>query len=210
MPVTRLRRPPKDYRKLRPHPWLFRQGLVATLAFLVPTFGVLYFLTVPDGPWPMVIATQVFATVAVILACRSYFRVGIWIDQRGIAERGMLGRLTMMPTADIGSIVLVRTFEGGGAETVPQLFVCDHDGNQVIRLRGQFWSESDMRIVCDKLDVPVTRLNQSVTPRELLERYPGLLYWFERRPVFASALFSAAVLVIGTLLYLGLAALGIT
>ncbi|WP_188510443.1 hypothetical protein [Conyzicola nivalis] len=208
--MTRLRRPPQGYRKLRPHPWLFRQGLVATLAFLVPTFGVLYFLTVPDGPWPVVVATQVVASVAIVLACRSYFRVGVWIDRRGIAERGLLGRTTTMQTADVGSIVLVRTFEGGGAETVPQLFVCDHDGNQVIRLRGQFWSESDMRIVCDELDVTVTELNESVTPRELLERYPGLLYWFERRPVLAAALFSAAVLVVGSLLYFGLAAIGIT
>ncbi|WP_411699519.1 hypothetical protein [Conyzicola sp.] len=210
MPVTRLRRPPQGYRKLRPHPWLFRQGLVATLAFLVPTFGVLYFLTVPDGPWPAVIVTQVVASIAVVLACRSYFRVGVWIDPRGVAERGLLGRTTWMQTADIGSIVRVRTFEGGGAETVPQLFVCDHDGNQVIRLRGQFWSEDAMRIVCDQLDVTVTELNQSVTPRELLERYPGLLYWFERRPVLAAALFSAAILAVGSLLYLGLAAAGIT
>jgi hypothetical protein len=67
-----------------------------------------------------------------------------------------------------------------------------------------------MRTVCRELDVAVTELSESVTPRELLEQYPGLLYWFERRPILAAAVFSASVLLGGSLLYLGLAAIGIS
>lgn len=210
MQVTRFGRAPVGYRKLRPHPWLFRQGFIATLAFLTPVFAALYFLTIPDGPWLVVLITQAVASLVFALACSSYFAVGIWVDKRGIVERGFFGGIISMPAADIGSVVLVHTYQGGSADTVPQLFVCDHDGAQVIRLRGQFWSLADMRSVCEELDVTVTELSESVTPRELLEQYPGLLYWFERRPVLAAALFSACVVLGGSLLYLGLAAIGVT
>jgi len=210
MSMTRFRRAPAGYRKLRPHPWLFRQGFIATLAFLTPVFIALYLLTVPDGPWEVVAITQVLASLVFTVACCAYFAVGIWVDKRGIVERGFFGGLMTMPAADIGSVVLVQTYHGGSADTVPQLFVCGHDGAQVIRLRGQFWSIDDMRAVGEILDVPITELSESVTPRELLEQYPGLLYWFERRPILAAALFSACVLIGGSVLYLGLAAVGVT
>jgi len=210
MSVTRFGRGPVGYRKLRPHPWLFRQGFIATLAFLTPLFAVLYFLTIPDGPWVVVVITQVIASVIFTIACITYYAVGVWVDKRGIVERGFFGGVISLSASDIGSIVLVHTYQGGSADTVPQLFICDHDGNQVIRMRGQFWSLADMRAVCEALDVTVTNLSESVTPRELLEQYPGLLYWFERRPILAAALFSACVLLGGSLLYLGLAAIGVT
>jgi len=208
--LTRFGRAPSGYRRLRPHPWLFRQGFIATLAFLAPVFAALYLLTVPDGPWGVVLVTQLVASVMFALACASYFAVGVWVDPGAVVERGFLGGLITMPASDIGSIVLVHTYDSDSAETVPQLFICDHDGAQVIRLRGQFWSLADMRTVGEVLDVAITELVESVTPRELLEQYPGLLYWFERRPVLAAAVFSACVLLGGSLLYLGLAAIGIS
>jgi hypothetical protein len=197
-------------RRLRPHSWLFRQALTATLAFLVPVFGVLYFLTVPDGAWIVVLATQAATAVVLAVAAVLFFRSGIWVDERGITERGFFGTLIVAPIDSIGSIVMVRTYHGGGADTLPQLFVCGHDGSQLIRLRGQFWSAETMGIVRDALDVPVTDLPESVSSRQLLETHPGLLYWFERRPVLAAALFCTAVVCGGVLLYLGLAFFGIT
>ena len=209
-PATRLRRPPDGFIKLRPHRWLFRQGFVSILAFLVPVFAVLYFLTVPDGPWPVVAVTMGVTAVVFGLAGYAYFRVAVWVDRRGIAERGFFGGLVTMETPDIGSVVLVHTYQLSGAETVPQLFVCDHDGNQVIRLRGQFWSIDDMRRICDELDVAITEPGETMSTKELLEQFPGLLYWFERRPVLAATVFILSVLAGGGLLYLGLAAIGIT
>lgn len=210
MRVSRFGRPPAGYRYLRPHPWLFRQGFVATIAFLTPIFAALYFLTIPDGPWGVVLATQVVASLVFAAACTSYFALGVWVDRRGIAERGFFGAMITLPVDEIGSVVLVHTYQNGGSDSVPQLFVCDHDGTQVIRLRGQFWSLAVMREICAEMDVAITELGESVTPRELLAQYPGLLYWFERRPVLAAAVFSASVLVGGSVLYLGLAAIGVT
>jgi hypothetical protein len=208
--VSAGRRPARESRRLRPHNWLFRQGLAATLAFLVPVFAVLYFLTIPDGAWIVVLATQVATVVLLAVAAILLYRTGIWVDQNGITERGFFGTMISVPVEAIGSIVVVHTYHGGSADTIPQLFVCDHDGNQLIRLRGQFWSVENMDIIRNGLDVPVVELSESVSPRELLEKYPGLLYWFERRPVLAAAVFCAAALAGGGLLYLGLALFGIT
>jgi hypothetical protein len=196
--------------RLRPHRSLFGQSVVAVFAFLVPVFAVLYFLTVPAGPWPVVLATNIVALALLGIAVVNYVRLGIWVDARGISERGFFGRMRRVAVEDIGSLLLVHTYNRGGADTVPQLFVCDRHGTQLIRMRGQFWPIGNMTAVLDTLGVPVTELSESVTTRELLERYPGLLYWFERRPILAAAFFSAAVIVGGVLLYVGLALLGVT
>jgi hypothetical protein len=201
---------PRGGTHLRPHNWLFRQVLTATLAFLVPVFAVLYFLTVPDGAWIVVLATQAATTVLLAIAAVLFFRSGIWVDEHGVTERGFFGTVISAPVGSIGSIVVVSTFHAGGADTVPQLFVCDHDGNQLVRLRGQFWSVETMDVVRRALDVPVVELTESVSTRQLLETHPGLLYWFERRPVVAAALFCVAALSCGALLYLGLGVFGIT
>jgi len=195
---------------IRPMRRLLHQGLIATLAFLVPSFGALYFLTVPNGPWPVVVVTQVFFSLLLLLACWAYFRVAIWVSAEGITERGFFGTVTSVPAEDIHSILLAHTFHGGGAETLPQLFVCDSDGTQLVRLRGQFWSPEAMAAVTDGLGIAATDLGEPVTNRELLEQYPGLLYWFERRPYLGMAAFAGSVIVGGSLVYLGLASIGLT
>lgn len=210
MPISRPRRAPTGLERLRPLPSLLHRGGFATLAFLGPVFAALYFLTIPDGAWPAIVVAHAIATLAFGLAAIAYSRVSVWVEPEAITERGFFGRLTRLPTADIGSILLVHTYHGGGADTLPQLFLCDRDGAQVIRLRGQFWSIKNMATICETLDVPLTEIGEAVTTKELLARYPGLLYWFERRPLFAGAILAVVMLVAGSLLYAGLAAIGIT
>lgn len=184
-------------KRLRPYSHLFWQGLLACLAFMTPVFVVLYFVTVPSGPWRVVLAIQVIATVIMVAVAVAYFRVAIWVDREGITEVGFFGLKRRVARADIGSIVRAETFVGGGEQTVPQLFVCDHDGRQVVRLRGQFWSRENMEIVVTTLDVPVTPVTDAVSTGELRSEYPGLLYWFERHPVWAALAFSLGIAILG-------------
>ncbi|TBN55435.1 hypothetical protein EYE40_14610 [Glaciihabitans arcticus] len=192
---------PSDAVRLLPHRSLFRQALIATLAFLLPVTGALYWITIPDGPWQVVLATQIIASLLFAIASWSFFAVGVWVSPSGIAERGFFGRRTFYPASDVDSILFVETFHGGG-DIVPQLFVCGLDNTQLVRMRGQFWSEADMRRVAEVLDVPITEVAESLTPSELLQEYRSLLYWFERHPVWAAAVFSISVVVGGSVIWL--------
>jgi hypothetical protein len=107
-------------------------------------------------------------------------------------------------------MVLVDTYRGALADTVPQLFVCDPAGKQLIRLRGQFWSRESMQLIASTLDVPLTQLDRPLQNNELRALYPGLLYWFERRPLLTALVVGAILVVACALLYALLTVLGVT
>jgi len=193
---------------LRPNPRLFRQAIAALLAFAVPTFGVVYFVTIPVGAWLPVLLAQAAVSAAFLLATWAFFRVGIWVHPDAIVERGFFGAVIRVPSDTIGSTVLVQTYYGGGAETVPQFFVCDQDGRQLVRMRGQFWSADNMATVRDTLDAPTSELTEGVSTKDILQHYPGLLYWFERRPALAIGALGAMLALGGTVLYLGISLVG--
>jgi predicted membrane protein len=187
---------------LRPLQQLFGQGLIAVVAFMTPVFVVLYVMTIPAGPWRAVLVTQIIATIAVVLAALSYFRAAIRVDPTSITEVGFFGRTRRVEAREIGSVFVADVFEASGTKTLPQLFVRDLQGRQVIRMRGQFWSRESMDTVLATLDVPKLARDDSVSTRELRDEYPGLLYWFERRPVIAALAFTAGTAIVGSLIYL--------
>ncbi|WP_309615236.1 hypothetical protein [Salinibacterium sp.] len=185
--------------KLRPHSHLFGRGLTACLVFMTPVFLVLYFLTVPVGPWRAVLVAQIVATLIIGFASFRLLAAAIWVDPTGIAERGFFRSKKYIPLSAIGSIVMADRFEPSRPAGVPQLYVCDHDGKQLIRMRGQFWSRASMEIVAATLDVPFVPVEDALSTREINEEFPGLGYWFERRPVLAALVFSIAIAAVGLL-----------
>ena len=187
----------QDRVKLRPHDHLFGQGMTAAIAFMTPVFVVLYVMTIPQGPWRAVLVTQILATIVVCGAAFSYFRLAIWVDRTGITEIGSFGRTKRVEAVDIGSVFVAEVFESSGTKTTPQLFVRDREGKQVIRMRGQFWSKASMDLVIATLDVPREGRGDTVSTRELREEYPGLLYWFERRPLVAALAFTVGTAIVG-------------
>lgn len=198
-----------DVIKLRPHSHLLSTGFTACVAFLTPVFLVLYFLTIPDGPWLAVLVAQLVATVIVGAAGSRYFGAAIWLDSTGISERGFFRNKRHFATTDIGSIVMASTFRSSEPDGVPQLFVCDREGKQLVRMRGEFWSRTNMQIVVDALDVPFFPVEETRSTREINEEFPGVGYWFERRPVLAALMFSASIAVLGILTFVILTLAGV-
>lgn len=199
-----------DAIRLRPHSYLLWRGVGGAFAFVVPTFGILYFLTAPNGPWVAVLVANIAALAIIALYVFAETHVAIWVSPEGLAERGVLPRVTRYSVDQIGSMVLVDIFHGGWVDTVPQLFVCDPSGKQLLRMRGQFWSRECMLRVASTIERPLIEVDHPVSASELLEMYPGLLYWFERRPVLAAATFAGALLLAGLGLYLVLLTVGFT
>ena len=169
---------------LRPHRDLFARGLTAVLALTTPVFAVLYWLTIPDGDWTYVLFAHVLVVLATILGVYAFLSATITLGPDGVRERGFFGRTRLVRPVDVGSIVLMRLYDGSTLDTLPQLFITGHDGRVLIRMRGQFWSAEDMERVAEELDVPVTRPEDFLTMTQLRRRSPELLYWFERMPRF--------------------------
>ena len=198
----RFRDRPADLRRLRPLRSLFWQALGGMLAFLIPVSVVLLFVTLPDGPWPLVIVLQASVVLVFIGSYISYRNLGFWVGPSGIAERGFFGLATYVPREMVDSVLLVNTYHGSGTETVPQLFVCDSDGKQLLRMRGQFWSLDSMEDAAAALDIPLTYVSDEISKTELLDSHPGLLYWFERHPLIIAAAATAAVVVVTAAVWL--------
>jgi len=135
----------------------------------------------------------------VVLAAWGYFGVAIWVSPEAISERGFFGRKTTFSREQLGSIVIAETQTASSAETTTQLFVCDEDGKGLVRMRGQFWSRENMELVRTTLDLPATEFDDAVTTRELRRDFPQLLYGFERHPVLAALVFTAAIVVVAGL-----------
>ena len=190
-------------RRLRPLRSLFWQGLGGTLAFLVPTAAVLLFLTVPNGPWHLVIVLIAIVIAAFLASYASYRTLGFWVGPTGIAERGFFGLRRYFPRENIGSILLVNTYAGAQTDSVPQLFVCDDAGRQLLRMRGQFWSLTSMEIVADSLEMPLTHVSDEVSMGELLDSHPGLLYWFERHPLLITGLRATGIVIVAAAVCVG-------
>jgi hypothetical protein len=67
-----------------------------------------------------------------------------------------------------------------------------------------------MQTIVSTLGVPHTEIDSPLTTHELHVMYPGLLYWFERRPVLAAAVFGGVLVLSGAVLYALLVLLGQT
>lgn len=169
---------------LRPYRDLFTRGLTAVLALTTPVFAVLYWLTIPDGEWTFVLGAHLLVVLATIVGVYGFFSATITLRAEGVRERGFFGQTRLVRPSDVGSILLVRLYDGSTLDTLPQLFVTGHDGRVLLRMRGQFWSAEDMERVAEELDRPVTRAEDFMTMTQLRRSSPELLYWFERLPRF--------------------------
>jgi len=179
--VTQVGDDPVEVIRLRPHGHLFRQTAIAILLLLTPIFGVIFWLTIPNGTWLPVVVAMLVLMLIVGLAMIAFYRTSIWVSRLSLTERGFFGRIVSIPADSIDSVLLLELYQSGTLDTHPQLFVTDHDGRFLLRMRGQYWSRDDMDAVADLLEVPIIQVPDPVTLRELHQARPELLYWFERR-----------------------------
>jgi hypothetical protein len=181
------------------HPFWRRFATAMSIAVglaVVPPFAALYWLTIPTGTWPTIMAIHAVTLLAIAAAAIRVRHVVIKIDSRGIRERGYFGRLVVTPPEEVDSILILTVLAASTAEATAQLFVLDRRGRTRHRMRGQYWSEESLRGVEQALDVPVQRMATPLTRRELRVMHGRNLYWHERHPVptfTAVALLAAAV-----------------
>lgn len=193
--------------RLRPIPSVFRQGILACVVFMIPVFVVLYSMSVPGGPWPVVLLAQIVISAAILISTWRFFSLGIWVSPDSITERGFFRLHREFHRSEIGSIVFANALSG--REVHPQLFVRGPSGALLVRMRGQFWTRESMDTVLETLDVPVELIEDPVTVAELRDSIPSGLYWFERHPIVAGFAFAAALTCLGGVVLLVLRLTGV-
>jgi hypothetical protein len=166
---------------VRPHAHILRQITLAIAACLIPLFALLYWMTLSAAAWAQILVVTLVLPVALALAVVGHKQAFVEISEEGITERGFLGRTRFVHADTVGSIIILELYRSGSLDTLPQLFVIDTNGRLLLRMRGQFWSRKAMEGIVDALDVPVVRVPEPLSLRDLNRLRPELLYWFERR-----------------------------
>jgi hypothetical protein len=199
-----------DFRvRVRPKAGIVRSGLLILLIVPLPIFGSLALLSAQNGPWPFAAFGEALCLLLCGLGFALYRRVFIGVTSNSIEERGMLGRHTSHPTADVATIVLARTFGTSSDDTLPQLIVRDRAGTRLLRMRGLFWTEESMLAVAKVIGEDVQVVEEPMPTAEFFTRFPGSAYWFENRrglgiAVLAVALLACVGVVLGLMRLLGL------
>ncbi len=162
---------------------LLGQGLVAVASLTAPILLVLFWLTVPDGPWVWVVGAAAAIVLLVLYAVVQYFRVSVTVTPTHIIEKTFFSGVKRIPLDDVARAVLLDLHRTLAAEPRRQLFVLDADGRVLVRMRGDYWSTASIHKVAEHLvTVPVEHIDEALTLDELQRTNPLMLYWFERRP----------------------------
>ncbi|MCU1421226.1 MAG: hypothetical protein JWN36_877 [Microbacteriaceae bacterium] len=168
--------------RLSPRAVLIRNIIMSVMFVSITVFGVLFFLGLRNGSWPIAIIGLAASLVVCALGYALHRSTFIGITHTTIEERGFFGRRNSVPKKDVAKIVFAHTYTNASPESVPQLVVTDAKGHRLLRMRGVFWTLESMRSVIASIDVPATSHRESMSMREFFTRYPSAAYWFENRP----------------------------
>ncbi len=178
-----VRSPGLEVVTLRPRRTLGRSIGLPFIALVLPLLAAELWLLDPEGAWPLVAWTAAVIAVLVVAAWIAYQRTQASISVYGIVERGFFGGVYTTAARDIAGVLRVRVYRGNSLDTSQELFVVSHAGRGVFRMRGRFWTTSDMDRVAQILGVEQTVRPEPMTLAELRRSDPQLLYWFERRSI---------------------------
>jgi hypothetical protein len=170
--------------RLTPKRGMLRGVVWSILLVTVPVLGVLFFLGLGNGSWPIALAGFVLSAGLCLIGYSLYRSTFIGVTTTTIEERGFWGGTTSARRADVASIVLAKTYTAAAPDPVPQLIVRSTEGSRMLRMRGIYWTLDDMRSVVVALDASPSLPIETMTTEEFFTRYPGSAYWFERRPLF--------------------------
>lgn len=152
------------------------------LALFAPILAVMYWLTIPQGTWPVVLLAQTVLLALTGLVLAAAARRTLCVGETGLSRTGPFGRTVTYSVGLIDRVLLVEMYRLDETDTEPYLVVVDHDGHALLRMRSQIYSRDAMNTVIEELGAPVERIPQPVTLADLNRRRPHLLAWFEWRP----------------------------
>jgi hypothetical protein len=190
---------------VRPKASLLRNVLSSVVLFSLPLYGALYVLGVSRGSWLVVLASQCIGVALCLLVWARYRAISVVVSATEIKEQGLFFRQRCSLDA-VFRVILAEIYRSSSAETWHQLLVTDADNNRLLRMRGAFWGESEMRRIADAIGVPVLEPSEPVTQRAFMVAHPESVDWYERNRALAAVVL-AAVLAAAVGIVVGLMAL---
>jgi hypothetical protein len=169
----------------------------AALAF-IPVFGVLYWFAIEHDSWQAVATVNLVVVLIGVALLVRQLSVHCEVTATELRGNGIFTPLVRVPLSRVHSVLLVPTYVGQAPEAITQLLVRDSRGRRLFRMRGNFWTEADLRAVADALPVRAGIVDEPIALSEFFRHYPGSAYWFEDKP-------GLRVFLIGTLIAIALA-----
>jgi hypothetical protein len=120
--------------------------------------------------------------IAVKLTWR-FSQTRLRLDSAGATAYGLLLRSRRASMQRVASALLLAVYDDRSLLPIRQLFLLDAAGSTLLRMRGRYWSDEQMRVVTSHFDIPVSEAAEPVTSRDLRAQRGGQLTWFERHPV---------------------------
>lgn len=128
--------------------------------------------------------------VGLKLTCR-FAQTRLHLDPGAITAYGVL-RARRTTAQRVASAALITVYDEGSLQPTPHLFLLDSAGHTLLRMRGRYWRDDQMRLVAGHFGVPVTEAVEPVTSRELRMQHAARLTWTERHHVASTMLLVSA------------------
>lgn len=164
---------------VRPRPSLAVAGWLSFLLVSVPLYGALYWLAAQNDRIVPVAISQAVIVVFIVVCYFRYRRVSFVIDDENITERHFMRGDEVTPISSIATIVFAETYRSASADTLLQLLALDGENKRLFRMRGQFWSSTDMRRFAAAVKKRTMTLDGPLSQEEFFEAYPGTAFWYE-------------------------------
>lgn len=168
---------------------------VALLALFGPVAVTLVFISGPGRLGPVILSTIGLALLCGALAHR-FSTVGLVLTAGGVTECRLIGRRRTTPSIHVRSALVLPLLDDRTARAHLQLFLLDEQGRTRLRMRGQFWSDTQITLVANHFEVPVTRQAEPVSLPELRESRRQQLSAAERHPILAILLTGATAILV--------------
>jgi hypothetical protein len=191
--------------EVNPRRSLVRNGVLSYALLSLPLFGALYFFSSSSAVGFTVLGVHLLTLAIFTIVYLRFMTVFIGVTSTAIYERSFLGAPKVMWLSKVGHATLVYTYRSSSTEAVPQLLVRCVDNTRVLRMRGIFWSEADMRavgtVIATSAGIQLIEHEEPITANTFFTEYPGSAYWFENRPaLIVVAVFVTLLAVLGIVL----------
>lgn len=153
--------------RVRPKPALLRAGVLGTVLVTLALFGSLYLVTIPRGPWALVLSAQLLGSAVAAFWFARYSTTSVQVTSEELVMRTFPHRPQRYPLCAIARVVIADVYIGSTIDSQPQLSALDGRGTLLFRMRGKFWEHADLVRVAGATGAPVTTLERPVTAKEL-------------------------------------------